>query len=212
MKVLKDIKRSTHERVSYFHDPETNLKAIIAVHSTVLGASLGGCRMMQYSNEEEALLDVLRLSEGMTYKAAIAGLKLGGGKAVILGNPKTDKTEKLLKSFGGFIDMLDGSYITAEDMGMNVKDMAIIKTETSHVTGLSESLGGSGDPSDFTSYGTYVGIKSAVNFKFQKEDLKSLLNYNILRYLKVLQICFYHLGQLPLISLRLLCSSERFFP
>lgn len=174
MKVLKDIEQSTHEKVKYYHDPENNLKAIIAVHSTVLGPSLGGCRMMPYSNEEGALLDVLRLSEGMTYKAAIAGLKLGGGKAVILGNPKTDKTDNLLESFGEFVDTLDGDYITAEDMGMSVEDMAIIKTQTNHVTGLSESLGGSGDPSDFTSYGTYVGIKSAVNFKFEKEDLNGL--------------------------------------
>ena len=174
MKVLKDIEQSTHEKVKYCHDPENNLKAIIAVHSTILGPSLGGCRMMPYSNEEGALLDVLRLSEGMTYKAAIAGLKLGGGKAVILGNPKTDKTDNLLESFGEFVDTLDGDYITAEDMGMSVEDMAIIKTQTNHVTGLSESLGGSGDPSDFTSYGTYVGIKSAVNFKFEKEDLNGL--------------------------------------
>ena len=100
MKVLKDIKQSTHEKVKYFHNPETNLRAIIAVHSTVLGPSLGGCRMMPYSNKEGALLDVLRLSEGMTYKAAIAGLKLGGGKAVILGDPIIDKTDNLLKSFG----------------------------------------------------------------------------------------------------------------
>ena len=174
MKIFKEIKQSTHEKVNYFHDPETNLKAFIAIHSTALGPSLGGCRMMRYSSQEEALSDVLRLSEGMTYKAAIAGLKLGGGKAVVLADPKIDKTEQLLKSFGEFINRLDGDYITAEDMGMSVRDMEIIKTKTKYVTGLSESLGGSGDPSDFTSYGVYIGIKAAVNFKFQKEDLNGL--------------------------------------
>ena len=174
MKVFKEIKQSTHEKVSYFYDPDTNFKAFIAVHSTALGPSLGGCRMMEYPNQEKALQDVLRLSEGMTYKAAIAGLPLGGGKAVVLANPKKDKTDELLKSFGECINKLDGDYITAEDMGMNVRDMEIIKTKTKYVTGLSESLGGSGDPSEFTSYGTYVGIKAAVNFKFQKEDLNGL--------------------------------------
>jgi len=174
MKLLKEIKQSTHEKVMYFDDPKTNLRAIIAIHITVLGPSLGGCRMMPYSSQEEALSDVLRLSEGMTYKAAIAGLKLGGGKAVILANPKTDKTNNFLESFGYFVDQFNGAYITAEDMGMQVRDMEIIKRTTRHVTGLSESLGGSGDPSDFTSYGTYVGIKAAANFRFKKESLNGL--------------------------------------
>ena len=174
MITLKEIKQSTHQRVSYYHNSDTNLEAIIAIHSTALGPSLGGCRMMPYSTKEEALRDVLRLSEGMTYKAAIAGLKLGGGKAVILSDPKLDKTTNLLKSFGEFINELGGDYITAEDMGMTVRDMEIIKTKTKHVTGLSESLGGSGDPSDFTSYGTYVGIKTAANFRFGNDDLNGL--------------------------------------
>ena len=174
MITFKEIKQSTHQRVSYYHNSETNLEAIIAIHSTALGPSLGGCRMMPYSTKEEALRDVLRLSEGMTYKAAIAGLKLGGGKAVILSDPKSGKTPDLLKSFGEFINELEGDYITAEDMGMTVKDMEIIREKTKYVTGLSESLGGSGDPSDFTSYGTYVGIKAAANFRFGSDDLNGL--------------------------------------
>ena len=174
MQISKEIKQSTHEKVIYFHDPSSNLKAIIAVHSTAMGPSLGGCRMMPYLSEEEALADVLRLSEGMTYKAAMAGLNLGGGKAVILADPQTDKNENLLKAFGYFVNQLEGKYITAEDMGMTVHDMEIIKKTTNYVTGLSQSLGGSGDPSDFTSYGAYVGIKAASKFKFQKESLNGL--------------------------------------
>ena len=165
MKVLKEIKQSTHEKVVSFEDSKTNLKAIIAIHSTVMGPSLGGCRMMQYSNEEDALFDVLRLSEGMTYKAAIAGLNLGGGKAVILADPKTDKTDTLLKSFGCFVDKLNGDYITAEDMGMKVEDMEVIKRATNHVTGLSQSLGGSGDQSVLsdTSQWHYIVYTKASN-------------------------------------------------
>ena len=192
MQIFKEIKQSTHEKVTYFHDSDTNLKAMIAIHSTVMGPSLGGCRMMPYSNKEDALNDVLRLSEGMTYKAAIAGLNLGGGKAVILADPKVDKKESLLDSFGDFVNKLNGDYITAEDMGMTVKDMEIIKKTTNHVTGLSQDLGGSGDPSDFTSYGTYVGIKAAVNSRLEKEDLNGLsiaiqglgnVGFNLIDYL-----------------------------
>ena len=174
MSVFTKIEQQGHEQVNYFYDPETNLKAIIAIHNTVLGPSLGGCRMMQYSSDNDALVDVLRLSKGMTYKAAVAGLKLGGGKAVIMGDPKQDKSNELLESFGRFIDGLNGRYITAEDMGMTVDDMAVIKTQTNYVTGTSESLGGSGDPSDFTSYGTFIGIKAAVNFKLKKNNLNGL--------------------------------------
>ena len=174
MSIFTKIEQQGHEQVNYFYDPETNLKAIIAIHNTILGPSLGGCRMMQYSSDDDALVDVLRLSKGMTYKAAVAGLKLGGGKAVIIGDPKQDKSNDLLESFGRFIDGLNGRYITAEDMGMTVDDMAVIKTQTNYVTGTSESLGGSGDPSDFTSYGTFIGIKAAVNFKLKKNNLNGL--------------------------------------
>ena len=174
MKVLEQMTFQNHEQVNFFHDPETKLSAIIAIHSTELGPSLGGCRMMEYSSEENALFDVLRLSKGMTYKSAIAGLKLGGGKSVIIGDPKINKSDELLKKFGECIDSLGGRYITAEDMGMNVDDMEIIKQKTNYVTGLSKDLGGSGDPSEVTSYGTYVGIQSAVKSKLNKKDLNGL--------------------------------------
>ena len=174
MKVLNQMHLQSHEQVNFFHDPNTNLKAIIAIHSTELGPSLGGCRMMEYASEENALFDVLRLSKGMTYKSAIAGLKLGGGKSVIIGNSKTDKTNELLEKFGEFIDRLGGRYITAEDMGMSVEDMEIISRKTNHVTGLSQDLGGSGDPSKVTSYGTYMGILSAVKFKLNKDSLDGI--------------------------------------
>ncbi len=174
MKILNQMTLQRHEQVNFFHDPETNLKAIVAIHNTELGPSLGGCRMMEYTSEENALFDVLRLSKGMTYKSAIAGLKLGGGKSVIIGDSKKDKTDDLLEKFGEFVDSLGGRYITAEDMGMAVKDMEIIKRKTDYVTGLSEDLGGSGDPSEVTSYGTYIGILSAVDFKLKKSDLNGL--------------------------------------
>ena len=174
MKSFDEIVKRGHEQVNYFHDPLTNLKAIVAVHSTILGPSLGGCRMMEYESDEKALIDVLRLSKGMTYKAAISDLKLGGGKSVIIGNPKQDKSERLLEKFGEFVEGLNGRYITAEDMGTTVEDMAIIKNKTQYVTGTSESLGGSGDPSDFTSYGTYIGIKAAVLHKLKRNSLDGL--------------------------------------
>ena len=174
MKILDQMQSQAHEQVNFFHDPNTNLRAIIAIHSTDLGPSLGGCRMMEYSSEENALFDVLRLAKGMTYKSAIAGLKLGGGKSVIIGNPKAEKSEELLEKFGEFVDSLGGRYITAEDMGMNVVDMEIINRKTKYVTGLSKDLGGSGDPSEITSYGTYMGILSAVKFKLNKNNLNGL--------------------------------------
>src|SRR5262249_22997956 len=128
--IFYDLDSYGHEQVSFFHDKESGLKAIIGVHSTVLGPSLGGCRMWKYSNEQEALRDVLRLSRGMTYKAALAGLSLGGGKAVIIGDARTEKNEKLLKAFGRAVDAMGGRYITAEDVGMSVQDIDTIRTTT----------------------------------------------------------------------------------
>lgn len=174
MKVIEEIDQSTHEKVVYFYDPKSKLESIVAIHSTDLGPSLGGCRMRNYSSKKSALSDVLRLSEGMTYKAALAGVKLGGGKAVILGNPRIDKNDKLLESFGTFIETFKGSYITAEDMGMTVEDMAVIKRTTKNVTGLSQEKGGSGNPADFTSYGTYLGIRAAVESAFNAQSLDGL--------------------------------------
>src|SRR3954453_4554144 len=131
-----------HERVLFCSNPEVGLQAIIAVHSTVLGPGLGGVRMWPYKSMDEALVDVLRLSKGMTYKAAAAGLNLGGGKAVIIGDPKKDKTEFLFRTFGAYVNSLNGKYITAEDVGTSVIDMTYVFMETPYVTGIPKSFGG----------------------------------------------------------------------
>ena len=160
-----------HEQVVFCHDRETGLRAIIGIHNTVLGPALGGTRMWHYANDLEALNDVLRLSRGMTYKAAISGLNLGGGKAVIIGDAKKMKTEALLRKFGQFVKNLNGKYITAEDVNMTTKDMEYIRMETKHVAGLPESMGGSGDPSPVTAYGTYMGMKAAAQQAFGSDSL-----------------------------------------
>ena len=162
-----------HEQVVFCHDQPTGLKAIIGIHNTVLGPSLGGTRMWNYASEEEALIDVLRLSRGMTYKAAISGLNLGGGKAVIIGDPAQLKNEAFLRRFGKFVDSLGGKYITAEDMNMKTSDMEYIGMETNHVTGLPVEMGGSGDPSPVTAYGVYVGMKAAAAKAFGTDSLKN---------------------------------------
>ncbi|VAX03797.1 Branched-chain amino acid dehydrogenase [deaminating] [hydrothermal vent metagenome] len=163
-----------HEQVLYLHDKETGLKAFIAVHDTTLGPAAGGCRMWNYDNEVDALNDVLRLSRGMSYKNAIAGLKHGGGKAVIIGNSKTDKTEALLRSYGRMIDSLGGKYISAEDVGISVEDMEIAAEETKYVAGLTKGAHASGDPSPFTATGVFLGIKAAVKYKLGKDSLEGL--------------------------------------
>ncbi len=163
-----------HEQVVFCHDPQTDLKAIIAIHNTNLGPALGGCRMWAYHTEEEALRDVLRLSRGMTYKAAVANLKLGGGKAVIIGDPKKIKSEALFRSFGKFVDSLGGKYITAEDVNIRVADMEHVAKETKHVTGLSSKPGGSGDPSPVTALGVFHGVRAAVKHKLKTDDLKDV--------------------------------------
>ena len=172
--IFEEIINRGHEQVSYFHDPTLGLKGIVAIHNTVLGPALGGCRMWNYKSEEEALVDVLRLSRGMTYKAAIAGLNLGGGKAVIIGDPKKEKSEELFRSFGRFIEGLGGRYITAEDVGTSIKDMDYVRMETKYVTGISKSFGGSGDPSILTAFGTYLGIKASVKYKLKQDSLDGL--------------------------------------
>ena len=161
-----------HEQVLFCNDPEVGLKAIIAVHNTALGPALGGLRMWHYANEDEALTDVLRLSRGMTYKAAVAGLNLGGGKAVIIGDPRTQKTEALFRSFGRQVQSLSGRYITAEDVGTSTREMTWIHMETKHVTGLSPEEGGSGDPSPVTALGVFSGILGCLDAKFGSADLK----------------------------------------
>ncbi|HRE40964.1 MAG TPA: Glu/Leu/Phe/Val dehydrogenase [Ignavibacteria bacterium] len=160
-----------HEQVVFCSHEESGLKAIIGIHSTTLGPALGGCRMWTYASDEEALTDVLRLSQGMTYKAAVAGLNLGGGKAVIIGDSRTQKSEALFRAFGRYIEGLSGRYITAEDVGTNVKDMEYVAMETRNVTGIPIELGGSGDPSPVTAYGTYVGMKACVKEVFGTDSL-----------------------------------------
>ncbi|MDH3254250.1 MAG: leucine dehydrogenase [Acidobacteriota bacterium] len=162
MQLFDTVVEMGHERVLLCSNPDVGLRAIIAVHSTVLGPGLGGLRMWPFKSDEEALTDVLRLSRGMTYKAAAAGLNLGGGKAVILGDSKKDKSEALFRSFGRFVESLNGHYITAEDVGTDMEDMELILSETRWVTGVSPAHGGSGDPSSVTAYGVLQGIKAAV--------------------------------------------------
>lgn len=161
-----------HEQVVFCNDKDTGLKAIIGIHNTVLGPALGGTRMWNYASEWEALNDVLRLSRGMTFKAAITGLNLGGGKAVIIGNSKTQKTPELMQKFGEFVHSLSGKYITAEDVGMETSDMDLVREVTPYVTGISESKGGAGNPSPVTAYGVFMGMKAAAKFKFGNEILE----------------------------------------
>lgn len=167
-------KHGDHEEVLFCHDKNVGLKAIIAIHNTNLGPALGGTRMWNYKSEEEALVDVLRLSKGMTYKAAAAGLNLGGGKAVIIGDAKTQKTEGMFRAFGQFVNSLNGKYITAEDVGTNVMDMEYIFMETQWVTGIPKAFGGSGDPSPYTAHGVLMGIKAAAKEKLGADSLKGL--------------------------------------
>ena len=173
-KIFEKISDKNHEQVVYCNDPSSGLKAIIAVHNTVLGPALGGCRMYPYKSEEDALVDVLRLSRGMTYKASISNLNIGGGKAVIIGDPNKDKSEVLLRSFGKFVQSLGGKYITAEDVGMSVHDMEFIRMETEHVTGITRAMGGSGDPSILTALGVFVGMKAALIKKLNIQSVKGL--------------------------------------
>jgi len=172
--VFENMDSRDHEEIVFCRDKDTGLKAIIAIHDTTIGPALGGCRMWNYENEEAALKDVLRLSRGMSYKAAIAGLNLGGGKAVIIGDSKNQKNEILFRSFGRFIQGLAGRYITAEDVGTSVKDMEWVRMETRYVTGISRALGGSGDPSPVTALGTCSGIKATVKKHLGKESLDGL--------------------------------------
>lgn len=163
-----------HEQVVFCQNKDVGLKAFIAIHNTTLGPALGGTRMWNYKNEEEALIDVLRLSKGMTYKASAAGLNLGGGKAVIIGDPKTQKTEGLFRAFGRYVNSLNGRYITAEDVGTTVKEMEYVFMETSWVTGIPKAFGGSGDPSPYTAHGVLMAIKASVKEKFQTDSLKGI--------------------------------------
>lgn len=169
--IFSQLESMEHEQLLFCSRPEIGLKAIIAIHDTSLGPALGGTRMWSYNSEQEAIKDVLRLSRGMTYKAAISGLNFGGGKAVIIGDSRTDKTEPLFRAFGKFIDGLGGRYITAEDVGMTEREMSWIYSETKYVTGIPKSLGGSGDPSPVTAYGVYMGMKAAAQKVYGSDSL-----------------------------------------
>lgn len=186
-------KHGDHEEVVFCNHKESGLKAIIAIHNTALGPALGGTRMWNYASDEEALVDVLRLSRGMTYKAANAGLNLGGGKAVIIGDPKKLKSEALFRAFGMYVNSLNGKYITAEDVGTTVRDMECVFMETPWVTGIPKGLGGSGDPSPYTARGVLCGIKAAVKEKLGADSLQGIrvavqgmgnVGSNLLRFLK----------------------------
>jgi len=171
MNLFESLERRGHEEVVFCHDKDAGLKAIIAIHNTALGPALGGLRMWPYETEDQALRDVLRLSRGMTYKAAVAGLNLGGGKAVILGDPKKDKSEILFRSLGRFVNSLNGRYITAEDVGIDVNDMEIILQETDHCVGVHQVHGGSGDPSPFTAYGVLQAIRASLEEAFGTDEI-----------------------------------------
>lgn len=171
MKVFEELARNSHEQLVFCHDESSGLRAIIGIHDTTLGPALGGCRMLPYESEEAALNDVLRLSRGMTYKAAAAGLNLGGGKAVVIGDPKTQKTEHLFRAYGRFVQGLAGRYITAEDVGTTVHDMEWVRMQTDYVTGISRALGGSGDPSPLTALGVFEGMKASMKWRSGNESL-----------------------------------------
>lgn len=170
--VFGQLSFDNHEQIVFCNDKDTGLKAIIGIHNTVLGPALGGTRMWNYNNEWEALNDVLRLSRGMSFKSAITGLNLGGGKAVIIGDAKTQKTPELMRKFGEFVDSLSGKYITAEDVGMTTQDMDIVREVTPYVTGISESKGGAGNPSPITAYGVFMGMKAAAKFRYGSDVLE----------------------------------------
>jgi len=161
-----------HEQIVFCNDKDTGLKAIIGIHNTVLGPALGGTRMWNYENEWAALNDVLRLSRGMTFKSAITGLNLGGGKAVIIGDAKKQKTPELMRKFGEFVHSLSGRYITAEDVGMKTEDMDTVREVTPYVTGISQEKGGAGNPSPITAYGVFMGMKAAAQFKYGSDVLE----------------------------------------
>jgi len=169
--IFETISSLGHEEVVFCQNKDAGLKAIIAVHNTVLGPALGGLRIWPYKTEQEALNDVLRLSRGMTYKAAVSGLNLGGGKGVIIGDPSKDKSEALFRAFGRFVNSLNGRYITAEDVGIDVNDMEYVLKETEFVTGVHQVHGGSGDPSPFTAFGTLQGILASLNFMYGNEEV-----------------------------------------
>ena len=174
MEIFKSLAHDEHEQVAFWSDRVAGLRSIIAIHDTTLGPAIGGVRMHSYKSEEEALKDVLLLSKSMTYKAAAAGINLGGGQGVIIGDPLKDKNELILRSFGRFVESLNGRYITAEDVGTTVEDMEIVRYETKYVTGLSRALGGGGDPGQVTAIGLESGLLACAEKVFGKKSLQGL--------------------------------------
>ena len=175
MSFFENTANQGHESVHQFYDPKTGLKAIIAIHSTALGPAGGGCRMWQYESEAQATRDALRLSRGMTYKNAMAGLPMGGGKAVILANPDQPASDELFHAFGRCVDSLGGRYVTAEDVGVSVDNMRLIKQVTEFVAGLPHAEGiAGGDPSPWTADGVFLGLAAAVKHRFGSDSLGNL--------------------------------------
>jgi leucine dehydrogenase len=172
MKIFSYMENYDYEQLVFCQDEVSGLKAIIAIHDTTLGPALGGTRMWTYDSEEAAIEDALRLARGMTYKNAAAGLNLGGGKTVIIGDPRKDKNEEMFRAFGRYIQGLNGRYITAEDVGTTVADMDLIHEETDYVTGISPAFGSSGNPSPVTAYGVYRGMKAAAKAAFGTDSLE----------------------------------------
>ncbi|VBB07644.1 glutamate/phenylalanine/leucine/valine dehydrogenase [Lucifera butyrica] len=172
MEIFKHLERYGYEQLVICHDQASGLKAIICIHDTTLGPALGGTRMWKYASEDEAIWDALRLARGMSYKNAAAGLNLGGAKAVIIGDSKTDKSEALFRAFGRFVQSLNGRYITAEDVGTCMEDMDYIRMETNYVAGLGSVAGSSGDPSPITAYGTWKGIKACAKEVWGTDSLE----------------------------------------
>jgi leucine dehydrogenase len=168
MELFSLIGEHEHEQVVFCNEPSCGYKGIIAIHNTVLGPALGGTRFWNYSSDQDAFVDALRLARGMTYKASVAGLNLGGGKSVIIGDPKTTRREEIFRAHGRFVETLKGRYITAEDVGTSVDDMEYVAMETEHVTGRAQA---SGDPSPVTAYGVYRGIKAAAMARYGSDDL-----------------------------------------
>ncbi len=172
MDVLNKMVKHGHEQVAMYSDPESGLRGIIAIHDTTLGPSCGGTRMWPYASEADALADALRLSQAMTYKSAAAGLNLGGGKGVIIGDPRTDKTEGLLRAWGRFVDTLGGRYLTTTDVGTTGRDLESVHQETQHVVGLDVTLGGSGDTSIMTGLGVYMGMRACAADAWGSDSLR----------------------------------------
>lgn len=192
MEIFKYMEKYDYEQLLFCQDEQSGLKAIVAIHDTTLGPALGGTRMWSYKSEDEAIEDALRLAKGMTYKNAAAGLNLGGGKTVIIGDSRKDKNEEMFRAFGRFIQGLNGRYITAEDVGTTVADMDLIHEETDFVTGISPAFGSSGNPSPVTAYGVFRGMKAAAKEAFGCDSLEGKViaiqgvgnvAYNLCKYL-----------------------------